>query len=334
MITGKQKINVGAENQAANSDSLYVAFNKIENNFVALFQNASPYVNFISGEGMDTSYPTPNSVAFTNTGVLNLIEGTGITLSGSNGNVTISSESIGGAGGAGVTSVGLISNSITITNAPIVSSGFMNIDLPLQGNLVAGEYSFPTVTVDKYGRVTDIATNPTIGTVTSIALASGDGVSVTGSPITSNGTITVTNTGVTRISAGAGIMVTASTGNITISATQQVGGAGSTAGGSESQIQLNIGGQLGGSANLSFDYANGITQATTINSNLIVSTTVTANTVNATKILKLTPVTTEPVSPTAGTFAVADRTNWDPATKGSGNAYPVFYDGGVWHALY
>jgi hypothetical protein len=33
-------------------------------------------------------------------------------------------------------------------------------------------------------------------------------------------------------------------------------------------------------------------------------------------------------------FAVADRTNWDPASKGSGNAYPVFYNGSTWNALY
>jgi hypothetical protein len=33
-------------------------------------------------------------------------------------------------------------------------------------------------------------------------------------------------------------------------------------------------------------------------------------------------------------FAVADRVTWDPAGKGSGNAYPVFYNGSTWNALY
>jgi hypothetical protein len=52
------------------------------------------------------------------------------------------------------------------------------------------------------------------------------------------------------------------------------------------------------------------------------------------KILSLTVSTAAPAGPTVGMFAVADRVTWDPASKGSGNAYPVFYDGAVWNALY
>ena len=52
------------------------------------------------------------------------------------------------------------------------------------------------------------------------------------------------------------------------------------------------------------------------------------------KILSLTVSTAAPATPAVGMFAVADRVNWDPASKGSGNAYPVFYDGSAWHALY
>lgn len=61
----------------------------------------------------------------------------------------------------------------------------------------------------------------------------------------------------------------------------------------------------------------------------LIVTTVTANT-----IIKLESSNSAPISPTTGMFAVADRTNWDPANKGSGNPYPVFYDGSVWNALY
>jgi hypothetical protein len=52
------------------------------------------------------------------------------------------------------------------------------------------------------------------------------------------------------------------------------------------------------------------------------------------KVLTLTVSTVAPASPTVGMFAVADRATWDPASKGSGNAYPVFYDGSAWNALY
>jgi hypothetical protein len=52
------------------------------------------------------------------------------------------------------------------------------------------------------------------------------------------------------------------------------------------------------------------------------------------KVLSLTVSTAAPASPSVGMFAVADRVTWDPAAKGSGNAYPVFYNGATWNALY
>ncbi len=52
------------------------------------------------------------------------------------------------------------------------------------------------------------------------------------------------------------------------------------------------------------------------------------------KVLSLTVSSAAPNPATLGMFAVADRVNWDPASKGSGNAYPVFFDGSIWNALY
>ena len=54
--------------------------------------------------------------------------------------------------------------------------------------------------------------------------------------------------------------------------------------------------------------------------------------VSATKVLTLTPQNSAPIA-TAGSFAVANGTGWDPASKGSG-PYPVFYNGTSWTALY
>lgn len=42
----------------------------------------------------------------------------------------------------------------------------------------------------------------------------------------------------------------------------------------------------------------------------------------------------EPKDCQAGTFAVADGVNWDPADKNTARAYPVFFDGVSWTALY
>ena len=36
-IIGQQNINIGAENEAAGSDNLYQAFNKVQNNFTTLY---------------------------------------------------------------------------------------------------------------------------------------------------------------------------------------------------------------------------------------------------------------------------------------------------------
>jgi len=44
--------------------------------------------------------------------------------------------------------------------------------------------------------------------------------------------------------------------------------------------------------------------------------------------------TSEPSGVTSGMFAVADNSSWDPAAKGGGAPYPVFYDGTNWNALY
>ncbi len=45
---------------------------------------------------------------------------------------------------------------------------------------------------------------------------------------------------------------------------------------------------------------------------------------------KLAASSTEPATPTLGMIAVADRATWDPVSVGSGNPYPVFYDGTAW----
>lgn len=41
-----------------------------------------------------------------------------------------------------------------------------------------------------------------------------------------------------------------------------------------------------------------------------------------------------PASNVVGTIYFADRVNWDPAAKGSGNGYHVAWDGSAWKALY
>jgi hypothetical protein len=237
-ISGKQTINIGLPNESTGSDPIRTAFVKTRDNFDNLFANASPYTTFNAGAGIGVSN-TSTAVTITNTGVTNVIAGTNIVVSQANGNVTISATS-GGSGGGTVTSVGLQpadTNRLTVVGGPnIVSSGTFTIDLAASG-AIAGSYNNPNVTIDTYGRVTSIANGAIAGTVTSVGLTPGTGVQISGGPITTNGSITVTNTGVVRVNAGQGIAVSSGNGNVTISTTSS-GGTVTSVGISSSQLTV------------------------------------------------------------------------------------------------
>ena len=120
--------------------------------------------------------------------MLSIIAGTNITIDQANGNVTISSEGGGGGGGGTVTSINVAPAStsrLTATGGPIVSSGTITLDLATTG-ITPGSYTYPTMTVDSYGRVTSISSGTSVGTVTSVGITPGAGIQVTGGPITSD----------------------------------------------------------------------------------------------------------------------------------------------------
>jgi hypothetical protein len=81
--------------------------------------------------------------------------------------------------------------------------------------------SLDVETVAKTGSYNDLTDKPTItsGTVTSVAASAGTGISVSGSPITSSGTITITNTApdqTVALTAGTGISTSGTYPNFTI----------------------------------------------------------------------------------------------------------------------
>jgi len=109
-------------------------------------------------------------------------------------------ESFGGGSGS-VTSVAADSPSgdLTVSGSPITSSGTLSLDLSTSG-VSAGTYGDSThvaqITVDSKGRITsasDIAiASGGIGTVTSVGVNSPlSSISVSGSPITTSGTISL-----------------------------------------------------------------------------------------------------------------------------------------------
>ena len=131
-IPGEQTINIGLQNESTGSDSLYTAFHKTVNNFDTLFTQASPFNTFTGNTGISvSSNATAGTVDITNTGVTNIVAGTNIVISGSNGNVTISSTGGGNSSGGTVTSVGVTSSTLTVSNSPIVSTGNIAVNLPV-----------------------------------------------------------------------------------------------------------------------------------------------------------------------------------------------------------
>lgn len=76
---------------------------------------------------------------------------------------------------------------------------------------------------------------------------------------------------------------------------------------------------------------NGTNTVTIGNSS--VTDTYLAGTCHIGTLAKLTPLAAAPASSSQGMIALANRTGWDPLTKGSGGPYLVWYDGSAWVSL-
>lgn len=261
--TKQSNINIGLPNQSEGSDSLYTAFNKIQDNFSNVFAIASPFNTFSAANvpananvGIAiSSNATTGAVSFRNTGVTSLTAvGGGVTVSATTGDIRISVTG-GNGGNAGISNINIVSfsNTIVANNVPLITNGTIGLDLQTVSN-VAGNYSSPVMTVDNYGRISNIA-NGTSGTVTSVAVtgstANGIAIVQTGNSNV-NPSFEVLNAGVIGLIAGTGIDFGGGNGRgfVTINAT----GGGGGGGGSVTRVGL---GALPGSNNITVTSANG-----------------------------------------------------------------------------
>ena len=130
-----------------------------------------------------------------------------------------------------VTSVNLTAGgAITVSGGPVTSSGSITVnhaDTSSQASVNnSGRTFIQDITLDTYGHITGIVSatdaDTFVGTVTSVNLTAGTGMSVSGGPITSSGSITVTNTAPDQtvvLTEGANVTVTGTYPNFTIAAT-------------------------------------------------------------------------------------------------------------------
>ena len=182
-ISGNSKINIGLPNEAANSDSIYTAFNKVNDNFDILFAQSNP--TLVAGNNITvTSGPNNSIVISSPTGGIGSTGATGpVGATGANGTIGVdgstgatgpqgatgASGTIGIDGATGATGpVGPIagSNTQVLFNDSGVANGSSNftydknnVNLNLgatagQGNLnLLGAITIGNVSPDKYANI-------------------------------------------------------------------------------------------------------------------------------------------------------------------------------------
>jgi|GEM_PF-1055539 len=155
------------------------------------------------------------------------LSGAGTTsISGTYPNFTITSNdefdgtvtSVAASGGTG----------ISISGSPITSSGTLTITNTAPDQVVSLTGTGTTTTSGTYPNFTINSADQYTGTVTSVAASAGTGISISGSPVTGSGTITVTNTApdqIVSITAGGLAEVSGTYPNFTVSVNDAYGGS-------------------------------------------------------------------------------------------------------------
>ena len=159
-----------------------------------------------------------------------------------------------GTGGGSVTSVdGAAGTGISVTGGPITTSGTLTITNTAPDQVVSLTGAGTTAVTGTYPNFTITSNDAFTGTVTSVAAAAGTGISVSGSPITTSGTITITNTAPDQVVSLTGAGTTAVTGtypNFTITSNDAYTGTVTSVGGTGTVSGLTLTGTVTTSGNL------------------------------------------------------------------------------------
>jgi hypothetical protein len=172
----------------------------------------------------------------------------------SNGNVTIANSPTDAGYKLDVNGTGRFSSDLT-ANSFVKISGTSSQFLKADGSVDSTTYVPTSRTITINGTSQDLSANRTynVGTVTSITATAGTGISISGSPITSSGTLTITNTApdqVVSLTASTGISITGTYPNFTITNTSPASGSGITGTGITGRLPIFTGTNTISSSNI------------------------------------------------------------------------------------
>lgn len=165
-----------------------------------------------------------DTLTITNSGVIQLTQGPGITVSASTGSITVTNNGVRSlTQGAGITLSGT-ANDITVANNGVISvvtdpgSGItLDTSVP---NVVRVTNSAPNIVQNTF-RYVQVSGDPTVidsGTgAATLTFATGSGISLTPNAVSRS--VTINNTGVTSLAGSTGISVSSSTGSVNITNT-------------------------------------------------------------------------------------------------------------------
>ncbi len=165
------------------------------------------------------------------------------------------STSLGGSVSVGtVTSVAADAGTgISVSGSPITTSGTLTITNTAPDQIVSLTGAGTTAITGTYPNFTITSDDQFDGTVTSVAATAGTGISVSGSPITTSGTLTITNTAPDQVVSitGAGTsVVTGTYPNFTVTSDDQFDGTVTSVGGTGSVNGITLTGTVTSSGNL------------------------------------------------------------------------------------
>jgi len=198
-ITGSPITSSGTLNIAGAGTSSQVICGDLS--LATLTDGTVTSVGITAGSGISVSgspITSSGSITVTNSGVTSIVAGTNVTISGATGAVTINADTQGditavnaGTGLSGGGSTGSVTLNVDYSgsdNVVLAASDGTSVTLADTDDIL---FSDATDSEVKYANLTQLATyiNAGAGSVTSVAATAANGLTVSGSPITSSGTL-------------------------------------------------------------------------------------------------------------------------------------------------